>query len=126
MRAGWGRMNPAFRQIFTSQMLPDGTPEQTRAFNELQRIACSPEVAVATCRAISEMDIAHLLPQVAVPALVLHCRDDAAVPFEQGRQLAAAIPGARFVALESRNHVLLGGDPASTRFLEEMSSFLRE
>jgi pimeloyl-ACP methyl ester carboxylesterase/DNA-binding winged helix-turn-helix (wHTH) protein len=126
MRAGWGRENPAFRQIFTTRLIPDGTPEQTRAFNELQRITCSPEVAVAMVRAMQQTDVAHVLPQLRVPTLVLHCRDDAMIPFEQGRQLAAAIPGSRFVALESRNHILLEGDPAYVRFLEEMSSFLRE
>jgi pimeloyl-ACP methyl ester carboxylesterase/DNA-binding winged helix-turn-helix (wHTH) protein len=126
MRAGWGKENPAFRQFFTARALPDGTPEQVRAFDELQRIMCSPEVAVATSRAIQETDIAHLLPQLAVPTLVLHCRNDALVRFEHGRQLAAAIPGARFVALEGRNHVLLVDDPSCARLLQEMNSFLRE
>jgi pimeloyl-ACP methyl ester carboxylesterase/DNA-binding winged helix-turn-helix (wHTH) protein len=126
MRAGWGNENPALHQFFTTRMLPDGTPEQTRAFNELQRMTCSPEVAVATLRAIQEIDVADRLPQLAVPTLVLHCRDDALVPLEQGRQLAAAIPGARFVALEGRNHVLLEGDPAYARVMEETNSFLRE
>jgi pimeloyl-ACP methyl ester carboxylesterase len=122
MRAGWGQENPAFRQLFTTRLMPDGTPEQTRAFNELQRRTCSPEVAAALVSAMLEIDVSLLLPQLAVPTLVLHCRDDAMIPFEQGRQLAAAIPGSRFVALESRNHILLEGDPAYARFLEEMSS----
>jgi DNA-binding winged helix-turn-helix (wHTH) protein/alpha-beta hydrolase superfamily lysophospholipase len=126
MHAGWGKENPAFRQLFTARALPDGTHEETRAFNELQRIVCSPEVAVATSRAIQEIDITHLLPLLTVPTLVLHCRDDALVRFEQGRQLAAAIPGARFVALEGRNHVLLVRDPSCARLFEEMNSFLRE
>jgi DNA-binding winged helix-turn-helix (wHTH) protein/alpha-beta hydrolase superfamily lysophospholipase len=126
MRAGWGKENPAFRQFFTARALPDGTPDQIRAFDELQRIMCSPEVAVATSRVIQETDIAHLLPQLTVPTLVLHCRNDALVRFEHGRQLAAAIPGARFVALEGRNHVLLVDDPSCARLIEEMNSFLRE
>jgi DNA-binding winged helix-turn-helix (wHTH) protein/pimeloyl-ACP methyl ester carboxylesterase len=126
MRAGWGKENPALHQFYTTRMLPDGTPEQTRAFNELQRIACSPEVAVAAVRAITDVDVAHLLPLLAVPTLVMHCRDDAMVPFEAGRELAAAIPGARFVALEGRNHVLLEGDPAYARVIEETNSFLTE
>jgi DNA-binding winged helix-turn-helix (wHTH) protein/pimeloyl-ACP methyl ester carboxylesterase len=126
MREGWGQDNPAFRQIFTTRLLPDGTREETRAFNDLQRVTCSPEVAMRIVQAVREIDITHHLQQLTVPTLVLHSRDDAMVPFEEGRQLAAAIPGSRFVALESRNHVLLPSDPAHDRFLEEMHSFLEE
>jgi pimeloyl-ACP methyl ester carboxylesterase len=126
MREGWGQDNPAFRQIFTTRLLPDGTREETRAFNDLQRVTCSPQVAMRMVQAVREIDITHLLQQLTVPTLVLHSRDDAMVPFEEGRQLAAAIPGSRFVALESRNHVLLPSDPAHDRFLEEMHSFLEK
>jgi pimeloyl-ACP methyl ester carboxylesterase len=55
----------------------------------------------------------------------MHCRHDARVPFESGRRLAAGIPGARFVPLESKNHIMLEGEPALTRFLEELRAFLR-
>ena len=65
-----------------------------------------------------------LLSQVKVPTLVMHCRHDARVPFESGRRLAAGIPGARFVPLESRNHIMLEGEPALARFLEELRSFI--
>ena len=41
-----------------------------------------------------------------------------------GRQLAALIPGARFVPLESRNHVLLETEPAWSRFRDEVRAFL--
>jgi hypothetical protein len=57
---------------------------------------------------------------------VVHCRDDAAVPFEHGRLIASRIPRARFVALESRNHILLPRDPAWARFVSEVRWFLRE
>ena len=67
-----------------------------------------------------------LLPQVRVPTLVLHCRDDAAQPFEQGRLLAAGIPGAHFVALEGHNHVMLESDPCRGRFLNEIRTFIRQ
>ena len=126
MREGWGQDNPALRQFFTSRLLPDGTHEQMKWFNDLQRMTSSAEVAVRLGRTIQEIDVSDLLPQLTVPTLVLHCRDDAMVPFEQGRRLAAAIPGSRFVALESRNHVLLENDPAYGQFLDEMRSFLRE
>jgi pimeloyl-ACP methyl ester carboxylesterase len=56
---------------------------------------------------------------------VLHCRDDAAQPFEEGRRLAAGIPGARFVELEGRNHLMLENDPGLGRFLDEVRNFLK-
>jgi pimeloyl-ACP methyl ester carboxylesterase len=68
--------------------------------------------------------VVELLPKVKVPTLVMHARGDAQVPFELGRQLAAAIPGAKFVALQSNNHALLEHDPATQRFFEEIKLFL--
>jgi pimeloyl-ACP methyl ester carboxylesterase/DNA-binding winged helix-turn-helix (wHTH) protein len=125
MRHGWGQENPAFRQMFTSLFIPGGTSEQMQWFNDLQRITASPQNAVRIRHAVDEIDVSNLLAQVKVPTLVLHCRNDAAQPFEEGRQLAAAIPGARFVALEGSNHVILESDPAWPRFIEEISNFLQ-
>jgi pimeloyl-ACP methyl ester carboxylesterase/DNA-binding winged helix-turn-helix (wHTH) protein len=126
MRHGWGQENPAFRQIFTTRFVPDGTPEQIQWFNDLQRRSASPENAVRIRRAVDDIDVSELLPRVAAPTLVMHCRDDAAIPFEQGRRLAAAIPAARFVALEGRNHVMLEGDPGWARFFEELRAFVTD
>jgi pimeloyl-ACP methyl ester carboxylesterase len=69
--------------------------------------------------------VTDLLPRVIAPTLVLHCRDDAVQPFEEGRRLAAGIPGARFVALEGRNHCILQGDPSWDRFFYEFKNFLK-
>jgi class 3 adenylate cyclase/pimeloyl-ACP methyl ester carboxylesterase len=124
MRLGWGQENPAFRQMFTSQFIPGANKEQADWFNELQRISTSPADAARTFLANSEVDVSSLLSQVKVPTLVMHARHDARVPFESGRRLAAGIPGARFIPLESRNHIMLEGEPALTRFLEELRSFL--
>jgi class 3 adenylate cyclase/pimeloyl-ACP methyl ester carboxylesterase len=125
MRLGWGQENPAFRQLFTSQFCPEGTKEQADWFNELQRISASPEDAVRNVIANGEADITALLPEVRVPTLVMHSRHDGRVPFEQGRRLAAGIPGARFVALESRNHLILEDEPAFARFLDEIKSVVK-
>ena len=59
-----------------------------------------------------------------VPTLVMHARNDARVPFELGRRMAAGIPGARFIPLESPNHIMLEGEPALERFLEELKAFI--
>jgi pimeloyl-ACP methyl ester carboxylesterase len=124
MRLGWGQENPAFRQLFTSQFIPGGTKEQADWFNELQRISTSPADAVRNLLANGETDVSAMLGQVSVPTLEMHARDDARVPFDQGRRLAAGIPGARFVPLASRNHLILEDEPAFPRFLQEIRSFL--
>jgi class 3 adenylate cyclase/pimeloyl-ACP methyl ester carboxylesterase len=124
MRIGWGQENPAFRQMFTSQFMPGATKEQADWFNELQRISSSPADAVRNFLANGDVDITSILSQVRVPTLVLHSRQEARVPFEAGRRMAAGIPGARFVPLESRNHLILESEPAFARFLEEIRSFL--
>ena len=124
MRHGWGQENPAFRQIFTSLFIPGGSAEQMQWFNDLQRITTSAENAVRIRQAVDEIDVSNLLAQLKVPTLVLNCRNDAVHPFDEGRRLAAGIPGARFVALEGSNHVILESDPAWPRFIEEIRNFL--
>ena len=124
MRQGWGQENPAFRQIFTSLFMPDATPEATQWFNDLQRTTTSPENAARRRKAMDETDVTALLPQITVPTLVLHCREDAIQPFDEGRRMAAMIPDARFVALEGRNHLILEHDPAWPRFRHEIERFL--
>lgn len=123
-KLGWGRSNPAFRQVFTSLFIPDATTEQMRWFNELQRMSTSPENAVKFLRAFYEIDVSHLASMVTAPTLVLHAREDGRIPFDAGRELAASIPGARFVTLEGKNHILLENEPAWPRFLAAVHHFL--
>jgi pimeloyl-ACP methyl ester carboxylesterase len=123
-REGWGRDNPAYRQVFTSLYVPEATREEMDWFNDLQRVSCSPESAERIMRTLGSFDVGSLLGRVEVPTLVIHAREDAVVPFSQGRTLASGIPGARFVPLESRNHLLLGHEPAFARFLDEVRDFL--
>lgn len=124
VRLGWGKDNPAFRQLWTTLYAPDATPEQAQSFNDLQRVSTSPENAVALLNVMGNIDVVDLLPQVKVPTLVLHCRDEAGVPFEEGRLIASSIPDARFVPLEGRNHLLLEGDPSWGFFVKEVRRFL--
>lgn len=124
MRLGWGKENPAFRQLFTSLFIPGGTKEQADWYNELQRISVSPEVATRIYEANGETDVTSVLARVSVPTLVMHARDDARVPFDAGRRMAAGIPGARFATLQGRNHLFLETEPAFGQFLEQTRSFL--
>ena len=124
VKEGWGQDNAAFRQVFTTRFIPDATAEQMRWFNDLQKSTTSPENAVRIQEALGAIDVRDLLPMIEVPTLVLHCRDDAVVPFKSGRVLAASIPGARFVPLEGRNHLILENEPAWQKFLSETRRFL--
>jgi pimeloyl-ACP methyl ester carboxylesterase/DNA-binding CsgD family transcriptional regulator len=121
---GWGQQNPAFRQFFTTQFIPGGTPEQHHWFNELERLTTTPHNAARIMRVFNDIDVVHLLHQVSCPTLVLHASGDARVPFEESRLLAGLIPDARFVPLESENHLLLETEPAWLRWREEVRSFL--
>lgn len=125
-RTGWGKDNAAFRQMFTSLFVPTATPAQADWFNELQRITTSPENAARLLSSLGDVDVSARLPLVTQPTLVIHCRDDARVPHTSGRELAAGIPGAKFVTLESPNHLLLEHDPAWPRFVAEMRAFLAD
>ena len=124
MRLGWGKEDPAFRQLFTSQFMPGASKEQADWFNELQRMTVSPEVAARIYEASGDTDVTALLPRVSVPTLVMHARDENRVPFDAGRRMAAGIPGARLVTLSGRNHLFLETEPAFGQFLEQTRAFL--
>jgi pimeloyl-ACP methyl ester carboxylesterase/AraC-like DNA-binding protein len=122
---GWGSDNAAYRQLFTNHYIPGASPKQMGWFNEMQRLSASPENAVRLQRALSQFDVRDLLPQMKTPTLIFHSREDQAVPFEQGEVMAGAIPGAAFVPLESRNHILLESEPAWRMFSDVTREFLK-
>jgi pimeloyl-ACP methyl ester carboxylesterase len=124
IKLGWGADQPMFRQIFTSLLMPTATKEQADAFNEAQRLSASPECAARYFELVNHFDVRQLLPQVKVPTLVLHLRDDGVNPIELGREMAATIPDARFVAMPGRNHIFLEQDPCVPILLEEVRNFI--
>lgn len=123
-RVAWNQDNPAFRQVFTSRFIPGGTPEQLQWFNDLAARTASGETVASLLEARAALDITESLADVPVPTLVLHARDDEAIPIAEGRRVAGGIPGAQFVELDSRNHILLEGEPAWHRFCEATLAFL--
>ena len=110
--------------MFTSLIVPDATHEEMRWFNDLERVSASAVTAIRLLQGIGDIDVTELLPRVGVRTLVLHSRGDARVPFEHGLMLARAIPSARFVALESKNDLILSHEPAWPRYIDEISGFL--
>ncbi len=124
-KAAWGSDNPTFRQVFTSRFVPDGSPEQIGWFNDLCLKTTTGALAAKLLECRAQLDIEPLLGQVRVPTLVLHSRDDGAVPVEEGRLLASRIPGAEIVELDSRNHILLESEPAWARFQDAVLNAMR-
>jgi pimeloyl-ACP methyl ester carboxylesterase/DNA-binding CsgD family transcriptional regulator len=124
IRAGWTTADPTFRHLFSMLFLPHGTPEQMAWYDELQRRSTSAATAVRLYEARNGIDVIELASRVTAPTLVVHAREDRVVPVEEGRLLAAGIPGARFVLLESANHILLSDEPAWRAFLSELHAFL--
>ncbi len=124
MEIGWGRADSAFRQFFTSQFLPQGTPEQHQWFNELARVSTSPANAARTLRVFDVIDVSELLSQVHCPTLVLHSTGDLRVPFDEGRLIASGIAQARFVPLHSVHHLMLEQDAVWPQWVEEVREFL--
>ena len=125
-RHGWGTSNPAYRHIFSQTFMPDAKPEELEWFDEFQRQTTSPENAVRFQEAFATIDVRGRLADVAAPTIVFHARGDQRIALEQGRELAAGIPGARFVPLESRNHILVGHEPAWAACHDACRIFLAE
>jgi pimeloyl-ACP methyl ester carboxylesterase/DNA-binding CsgD family transcriptional regulator len=121
---GWQNENPAYRQFFTSLHIPDATDEQMRAYGDLLRLTTSPANAVGLRRMFSRLDLYDIIRRVRCPTLVLQLRDDSVIPFDEGRAVAALIPGARFVPLDTRNFIMLEQDPEWGRLVAELDDFL--
>jgi DNA-binding CsgD family transcriptional regulator len=121
---GWGTENPAYRQVYSTLLIPEGTLEQLAWFNQLQLVSTSPQNAMMLQESFNQVDVQKLAKTIQVPTLVLHAKNDANVPFEEGRIIAANIPAARFVPLASKNHVLLASEPAWPHFWGEFYRFL--
>lgn len=126
IREGWGKELDSYVRMFGAFFMPDANTDQLAAFTNLQRKATPPENAARIQLAIDSIDISDELANVIAPTLVLHVREDARAPFDEGRRLAAGIPNARFVPLEGRNHFLLASDPSFKRYLNEVRLFFTE
>jgi pimeloyl-ACP methyl ester carboxylesterase len=123
IRVGWGKPNAAFRRLFTTLYVPDGSPEQMDWFDDAMSVSTAPATAAKIWGARTQLDVTARAPAIDVPTLVMHADGDSAVPFAEGRLIAGLIPGARFVPLEGRNHVLLEFEPAWGEFLRALDDF---
>jgi pimeloyl-ACP methyl ester carboxylesterase/DNA-binding CsgD family transcriptional regulator len=125
VRVGWGtKRTDAYRRMFAELFIPCATEEQMDWFTEMQRRSTTPELAARIMEASGNIDVLHRLSQVRTPSLVMHPRRDVIVPFDQGRVIAGGIANAKFVELDSGNHVLLDNEPAWQRFQDVVAEFL--
>jgi class 3 adenylate cyclase len=124
IEAGWGKGTPEFRQLWTAMFMPEADHDMIAWFNELQRVSGSAATVMALIRSIPQIDVRDLLPGIKVPTLVAHARGDLAVAFERGRAIATSIPNARFVPLESNNHLLLPGESAGEVLVKAIVDFV--
>lgn len=121
---GWGRDNPVYRHMFSQTFMPDATVDELAWFDEFQRLTTSPENAVRFLEAFSTLDVRHSLSKVKCPTLVVHSQRDQRIPLAVGVNMASQIPHARFLSVNSSNHLLLGRELASTQFVREVADFL--
>jgi pimeloyl-ACP methyl ester carboxylesterase len=126
VRSGWGSDQEAHRQFFTSQFIAAGTMEQHHSLNEMQRVAATPEMAERFLVEIANINVVNLLPSIKTPTLVLHARHDLRSPFALGQEIAAGIPGAKFIPLETHNHIVMADEPAHRAMLDAFADFLGE
>jgi pimeloyl-ACP methyl ester carboxylesterase len=121
---GSSQEHPVLIRAFSSLWLPNATPEQVQWFMDLARVSHSSESQVKYGRAVGDIDVTNVLPMVRAPTVVFHCIHDHLIPFSQGRLLASSIPNAKMVALDSANHILLSSEPAWTKMMKEMETFI--
>jgi pimeloyl-ACP methyl ester carboxylesterase/DNA-binding CsgD family transcriptional regulator len=125
IRAGWARRDPLFRRVFTNIFIPGASEERMGWFDELQRMSTSTENSVSSRIARQAVDVRDSLSMITAPTLVLHALRDRAVTFDEGSDLAARIPNARLVPMDSDNHILLADEPAWQVFMAEVREFMR-
>jgi pimeloyl-ACP methyl ester carboxylesterase/DNA-binding CsgD family transcriptional regulator len=121
---GWPNENPGYGQFFAAMHIPDATTEQCRSYNDLLRRTTSQANTISLLYTFNRLNVQDIVPKVACPTLVLHARGDAIISFDQGRKVAALIPGARFVPLESRNRLVLDTEPAWQQLVGALGDFL--
>ncbi|HUF54860.1 MAG TPA: adenylate/guanylate cyclase domain-containing protein [Dehalococcoidia bacterium] len=126
IKPGWGKDTPEYRQLWTMQFIPDSTQEEYRWFNELQRRSADADTVLAMMADLIKIDVRKEAKQIKVPTLVIHARGDSAVPFERGREVAALIPGAKFLSVDSSNHVPLASQPATRQIADAIEQFLAD
>ena len=126
IKVGWGGQNAAFRKVFSDLLMPGGSKEQQQWLADLEQASVSTAMAVRLWRTFHQIDVRDIAPRVQTPTIVFHAKGDGMIPFRSGCELASCIPNARFIPLDSDNHILLPDEPAWHRFVAEFEQFVSE
>ncbi len=124
IKLAWSTDNPAYKLFISTELLPAGTIEQIGWLNDLQRVSTSADNAMRLQQLYCHINVTELAVGVRCPTLILHAKNEVAVPFEEGRLIATHVPNARLVPLDSKNHLLLPGDLAWEQLWREFYQFL--
>ena len=122
---GWSANNAPHEQFVIGHHFIVATLEQRKAHQEILRQTSTAETATKLLRTFARADLRELLPQITCPTVVLHSRFDPLLPFDDAREAAALIPEARFIPLESSNHLLLDNEPGWAVMTAALNDFLR-
>jgi len=125
MRKGWGRDTPQYRQIFTTAYFgADADPGLVAHFNRMQRAAADSDTAARYQESLHRRgDATGLFATIRTPTLVIHCRDDQIVPFDEGRLIASVIPGAQFLPLAGGEHYFPIDEEVTRKITEAINRF---
>jgi class 3 adenylate cyclase len=112
--------------LFSRQAPGERSEETVRILARAERQCASPSAAIAIRRMAAEIDVRHVLPAIGVPTLLMHRVGDSVISVEAGRDLAANIPGARYVELSGAEHApwLAGEREIADRIVDETQEFL--
>lgn len=122
---GWGKADSPFATAFVTTYFPEGPLEDVRALANLMQAACTPETMLKYRDLSNGASIAELLPQVRCPTLIIHGRHDAVHPLSEAQKLAAGIPDAELVVLETANHAPFPGNDVWNVYLDTLIEFLK-
>jgi pimeloyl-ACP methyl ester carboxylesterase len=125
MRKGWGRDTPQYRQIFTTAYFgDDADPGLVAHFNHLQRAATDGDTAARYQESLHRReDGREVFAKIRTPTLVVHCRDDQIIAFEEGRLIASIVPGAQFVPFPTGTHYFPVDDDVTRKMVAAIDRF---
>jgi pimeloyl-ACP methyl ester carboxylesterase/DNA-binding CsgD family transcriptional regulator len=109
VRSHWGLGSRLLADIF----LGDANSVEQERLARYQRDAASPETAAVLLELTYRNDVQSELGLVRAPTVVVHRRDDRAIPYRLGRELAAGIPSAKLIPLAGSAHFPWAGDSSS-------------
>ncbi len=122
----WDDDDPLVRQMITTRHHPDASRAQMDSYNELLRRSCSAAGVADYIVLEAHTDVSADVARIPWPTLLIHSAANVNLPLEEGRLVAAQIPGARFRTIDSRGVLPLPGEPSFDELLRMIEGFVLE